>query len=104
MAKLSLQKGNSANIKIYLKDESGNNILNSKIVFLDACCSQMIILNNFIRTLKKWFLIVDIDYSEEKGVVIENSLGEQAIAGIEKHLSDFLIFYAPTVNSYKRLR
>lgn len=48
--------------------------------------------------------IIDIDYSEEKGISIENALGEQAIAGIEKHLSDFLIFYAPTVNSYKRLR
>jgi len=36
--------------------------------------------------------------------VVGNALGEQAIAGIEKHLSDFLIFYAPTVNSYKRLR
>ena len=36
--------------------------------------------------------------------MVGNALGEQAIAGIEKHLSDFLIFYAPTVNSYKRLR
>ncbi len=48
--------------------------------------------------------IIDVDYCEEKGINIKNSIGENSIAGIVKHLSDFLIFYAPTVNSYKRLR
>ncbi len=60
----------------------------------------------FFILLKIFFMnyIIDVDYCEEKGINIKNSIGENSIAGIVKHLSDFLIFYAPTVNSYKRLR
>ncbi len=51
-----------------------------------------------------YFKKIDIGYSEENGIVFGNTLAQEAIAGIEKHLSDFLIFYAPTVNSYKRFK
>ena len=35
MAKLGSQKGNSANIKISLKDQAGNNILNGTLFFIE---------------------------------------------------------------------
>lgn len=36
--------------------------------------------------------------------IVNDTLGENAISGILKHLNDFMIFYAPTVNAYKRLK
>jgi glutamine synthetase len=36
--------------------------------------------------------------------IFSESIGNSAIAGLLKHITDFIIFYAPTVNSYKRLK
>jgi hypothetical protein len=37
-------------------------------------------------------------------IEFNNPTGEHAVAGFMKHLLDFIIFYNPTVNSYKRLK
>ena len=77
MAKLSpAWIGNSLNLKMIINDNNNNNILNNV---------------KFIKEKKEF------NFSE-------NEKGEQAIAGIINHIQDFVIFYAPNVNSYKRLK
>lgn len=48
-----------------------------------------------------------LDYnfnSKDESAQFKHGQGEHLISGILKHLPDFFIFYAPTVNSYKRLK
>lgn len=47
--------------------------------------------------------ILDSSYSDNS-VKFKDPHGEKAISGVLAHLPDFTIFYAPTVNSYKRLK
>jgi glutamine synthetase len=69
--------GNSANIKLILKDKDGNNLLESI----------------------KFFTIDNTGNNTFK-----HSLGENSVAGIINHIQDFILFYCPTVNSFKRLK
>lgn len=75
--------GNSLDLKLIIKDKNGNNILDSIYIFK----------------------ILDYNYCEKtQSAQFKDTIGENAVSGVLKHLTDFFIFYAPTVNSYKRLK
>ena len=90
MAKLNEDwLGNSLDLKLIIKDAKNNNVLDSK----------------FISFKKFYFLFSGFKYCDNSNnASFKDSIGEHALSGIIKQLPDFLIFYAPTVNSYKRLK
>jgi glutamine synthetase len=88
MAKLNEDwLGNSMDLKLIIKDAKYNNVLDSKFT-----CFKINLFSGF-------------KYCENSNnASFKDSIGEHALSGIIKHLPDFLILYAPTVNSYKRLK
>lgn len=67
-------KGNALNVKLILKDNENNNILEN------------------------------VRIQQDKLLLFPDLKGENSVSGIVNHIPDFFIFYAPTVNSYKRLK